>query len=152
MALYLSSDKSLRSWVFAIPRRHRSPAPIYLQWCSGPGQEAVCPHSGFPSASPPPWRPRAGGQGRGCARRLRTWHRAPRALAGARQEECSCWHLRSGSFLWMFLRASQTACSQTSPLSSNALLPQAVGGSWTGLIRSWGTAVWAALETESDSL
>lgn len=40
---------------------------------------------------------RAGGQGRGCARRLRTWHRAPRALAGAWQEECSCWHLRSGS-------------------------------------------------------
>lgn len=51
----------------------------------------------------------------------------------------------------MFLRASQTACSQTSPLSSNALLLQAVGGSWTGLIRSWGTVVWAALETESDS-
>lgn len=26
-----------------VPRRHRSPAPIYLQWCSGPGWEAVCP-------------------------------------------------------------------------------------------------------------
>lgn len=38
-----------------IPRRRRPPAPIYLQSCSG--WEEVCPHSGFPSASPPPWDP-----------------------------------------------------------------------------------------------
>lgn len=54
-------------------------------------------------------------------------------------------------FLWTILWASQTACSQTSPPSSNAPPPQAVGGSWRGLIQSSGRAAWAVLETESDS-
>lgn len=39
----------------------------------------------------------AGGQGRGCAHRLRTRHRALRVLGGAPWEECSCWRLHSGS-------------------------------------------------------